>query len=705
MPPFPLLRRLDFDDAHGLKNFLVNTHHGMDFAATRDRTTPKGGLWTFKRCGHELEPDEERRGRLCLLFVHIFGRIDAVYDVGAGLLVRLRCPSDVSCRVQALYLKQIELLRSVILHEAVAAVFHFTMRPHHANEGPEWRSAVVLVRLSDKFRDPGVVVHDDAEMIVGMTRVQGEDRRDLSHAYHIRHFGARALATANYGEDYMPTRQQSLPALAGSLFTFKDLSPSTSEVPPTDEERGYLHIFQCLAFGEVEDDTGGVAIELCCPKNASCAVVELYLEQIQSLQNLIDSDAVGAPGTCKGTFFGSPTSNAIVRREENVFWVYVRPFCRGYGALMKSKCPTGKTIDILTTFERVDTTVADTNAIEMTYRVISGGSVADVDGDVPRRSVPYTCDRLTVPRQFPCDHGDSAPSQASLFDSDGWVARPVRLDTAFPGPLVATDTVFKLNDKLSVDRAGHCGRRAPHAAGDGIRGARGSRSVGRLMCHSTPVSPFLLLPRHARSYEFLWRSSSGERACTVDGGSLYLLKRIPEVLEYGTREYKGTLANYTGQVIGQVDELFSMPGVPEVLLRLRLPADASCAAATGGSTKESFFDFSATYPAITPIPHSFYVAFETSPPLTNALRRHATVVMKVSISRQDKTNRATGETERVTVGHVEHGNTPRRRLPLPSAYRRVYMRRQRVRRFLSTRSYQKRVQPPAVGDHLALIFC
>ncbi|KAJ6517483.1 hypothetical protein C8R47DRAFT_1063163 [Mycena vitilis] len=438
MPPFPLLRRLEFDGAHGLKNFLVNTHHGMDFAATRDRTTPKGGLWTFKRCGHELEPDEERRGRLCLLFVHIFGRIDAVYDVGSGLLVRLRCPSDVSCRVQALYLQQIELLRSVILHEAVAAVLHFTMRPHDANEGPEWHSAVMLVRLSDKFRDSGVVVHDDAEMIVGMTRVQGEDRRDLSHTIsylhfdssdiHVTvtnpsptavfpamaypapfvatytHFGARSLATAIYGEDYMPTRQQSLPALAGSLFTFKDLSLATSEIPPTDEERGYLHIFQCLAFGEVvsvmEDDTGGVAIELCCPENASCAVVELYLEQIQSLQNLIDTDAVGAPGTCKGTFFGSPTSNAIARREENVFWVYIRPSFRGYGALMKSKCPAGNTIDILTTFERVDTTVAGTNAIEMTYRVVSGGSVADVERDVPRRSVPYICDRLAVPCAF-----------------------------------------------------------------------------------------------------------------------------------------------------------------------------------------------------------------------------------------------------------------------------------------------------------------
>ncbi|KAJ6517484.1 hypothetical protein C8R47DRAFT_1063164 [Mycena vitilis] len=222
------------------------------------------------------------------------------------------------------------------------------------------------------------------------------------------------------------------------------------------------------------------------------------------------------------------------------------------------------------------------------------------------------------------------------------------------------------------------------------------------------------------------------RKCTVDGGSLYLLKRIPEVLEYGTREYKGTLANYTGQVVGQIDELFSMPGVPKVLLRVRLPADASCAAATyfsrqesamkyimerdttllGGSTKESFFDFSATYPAITPVPHSFYVAFETSPPLTNALRRHAqaTVIMKVSISRQDKTNRATGETERVTVRvfhRAWHVLTRSKcyRLDmwnmeiLPAA---AFPSRLRTTAYIcdvngSAGRYQKRVQPPAVG--------
>ncbi|KAJ6517481.1 hypothetical protein C8R47DRAFT_1205703 [Mycena vitilis] len=156
------------------------------------------------------------------------------------------------------------------------------------------------------------------------------------------------------------------------------------------------------------------------------------------------------------------------------------------------------------------------------------------------------------------------------------------------------------------------------------------------------------------------------RKCTVDGGSLFLYKKIPETVHDVAREFKGSLGNYVGHIFGEVDRVFTLAGASEYLLRLKLPTNASCDAVrlwleqdavmkqviarddarVGGSVKDSFFDYSITYPVIAPVPNTFFVAIAGSPSFIKSLKKRTAVIIEVFISRCDREEPATGEIER-----------------------------------------------------------
>ncbi|KAJ7633389.1 hypothetical protein DFH06DRAFT_1140105 [Mycena polygramma] len=175
------------------------------------------------------------------------------------------------------------------------------------------------------------------------------------------------------------------------------------------------------------------------------------------------------------------------------------------------------------------------------------------------------------------------------------------------------------------------------------------------------------------------------RKCTVDGGSLFLYKKMPETVHDVAREFKGSLGNYVGHIFGEVDRVFTLAGASEDLLRLKLPTDASCDAvrlwfeqdavmkqviarddarvvraitetpsytfiaantSQGGSVKDSFFDYSTTYPVIAPVPNTFFVAIAGSPSFIKSLKKRTAVVIEVFISRYDREKPVTGQIER-----------------------------------------------------------
>ncbi|KAJ7663743.1 hypothetical protein DFH06DRAFT_1128129 [Mycena polygramma] len=379
--------RLDMDRNQGSKHFLVNTLYGSDFATTRDRTTAKGGLWTFKRCDAE-EPDDETRGQLRVFFAHVFGRVDLVA-------------------------KSLDLLHAAIAGEACNSV-----------------------QLKRNNSEPMFTTHHNVEMVVALTRTQSEvDARpthvrfrdcpparpdslpELLHqehrildfnvpryategALHNETGGSRSLSNARYAVDFLPTRDGSLEDGKTSKFTFKDLSPITGEVPATEETQGYLQEFHCIAFGEVLsvdilDKRQGVVFELGCPEDASCAAVEVYLRQLAALRAFIDLDMINADGTCASSWFTSPTSDAVREASDRRFWIRVKPLYAGYPQVVAQGCAVGTTIDVIVTFQRNDRTNDATGVNELIYSLVARRPITLDREEVPRKGDNYVCDRAS----------------------------------------------------------------------------------------------------------------------------------------------------------------------------------------------------------------------------------------------------------------------------------------------------------------------
>ncbi|KAJ7677868.1 hypothetical protein DFH06DRAFT_1121430 [Mycena polygramma] len=578
----PLLSRLEFDKAHGLRHFLVNTQHGADFAATRDRTTPNGGLWTFKCVRDQLEPDQDTRGMLRVFMVSVFGEIAVIHEAvrlrlsrvpiltslrftqNGGFVVGLRCPRNVSCRVQALYHKQLDLLRETVSAEETTAM-GFTracwFAPTVKGVKLARNDGYFYVQLPSAGYNQAVAVGTNAEMSVVLTRMQDEHQTNPSHIYYMRVAQFRALTRRN-----LPEKEVGLRSPLGMYGV------DFAAVQASYDDANDTHVYKPLAdppdvlYKSIYSHTG---------KKRSIPPYEFSM--------------VGCVTGIK------------VSLDEKIFVYYV--------TLGLPKDPTPVAEDLHRKQEAdlaYIASVDETDAIRPFKAAFGPSSLGDEAAKPTAMVMIYRRDRL----------------------------RRVKVgeDVAINCNLIRTDKVVEDVQHSSLEMLARM------------------QSMG--------IST-LANARYGADFDAV-------RKCSLDGGCLYLLKKMPEVMELGTGEYRGSLGNYTGYVVGEVDRVFTLAGSPETVLRMKLPTDATCAAVNlftkqqgalrdvverdnalwGGSVKESFFDLSATYPAIACVPDSFYAVFETSPQLTQALRRHATVVMKVSMSRHDKVNAATGETER-----------------------------------------------------------
>ncbi|KAJ7136470.1 hypothetical protein C8R43DRAFT_955697 [Mycena crocata] len=144
------------------------------------------------------------------------------------------------------------------------------------------------------------------------------------------------------------------------------------------------------------------------------------------------------------------------------------------------------------------------------------------------------------------------------------------------------------------------------------------------------------------------------RQRTVDDGSLFSFKRVPEVTHGADLEgVKKINVNYAPLVFGTVEGIFTIAG--KALARLICPADASCdlsrlfgqqqaqlikileedAQQMGGYAKTSWADANPEFPATKPASVGFYVQGEPSSLLIGRLDVGEDVVMHVGIRRID----------------------------------------------------------------------
>ncbi|KAJ7019069.1 hypothetical protein C8F04DRAFT_1276712 [Mycena alexandri] len=142
------------------------------------------------------------------------------------------------------------------------------------------------------------------------------------------------------------------------------------------------------------------------------------------------------------------------------------------------------------------------------------------------------------------------------------------------------------------------------------------------------------------------------RQASLDGGSLFAFKRMPErdqTTNYGMKE---SLQNYVGSLFGEVTDVYTLSkGL--CILRIKMPSNASCALRElwdkqlavlrsvldrddpdlGGVVKSSYLDYSAIYPALYPIPGTFFVCMPWSHGMRRRLTANKYVIGRVTFVR------------------------------------------------------------------------
>ncbi|KAJ7036745.1 hypothetical protein C8F04DRAFT_1181091 [Mycena alexandri] len=142
------------------------------------------------------------------------------------------------------------------------------------------------------------------------------------------------------------------------------------------------------------------------------------------------------------------------------------------------------------------------------------------------------------------------------------------------------------------------------------------------------------------------------RQASIDGGSLFAFKAMPERDQgddYGT---KASLRTYVGSVFGEVANIYTVSdGL--CILQFKLPSNATCAltelwdkqwgvlgsilsqdeAFTCGNVGSSFFDYSAVFPSMFPAPGSFYVRAQWSHGMRRRLTSNKFVIARVAFLR------------------------------------------------------------------------
>ncbi|KAJ7819538.1 hypothetical protein B0H13DRAFT_1921714 [Mycena leptocephala] len=419
---FPLLLRLEVDRASKPSLYLVNSKYDVDFVSTRDRTTPAGGLWTFKTIEDD-DPYLLSSVKTCLgpHLTHIFGQVDSVKQTNTGFVVRLSCPEEVSCRTRQMYAIQVARLQEILEGEQASAggeivsswfftsaqgepcppmenCFYVRVSSYVAESmfTPGTRIELVIPGTYVTFlyfaKDAWIVRHPSVNTnAIPLFMCHDDQSHDpctlfpstMSNTY-LSDYALRGQATlgyARYGRDFLPTRERSLGG--GSLYTGKAVhtDPEMSEVHATEYTRGRLRKFLCLAFGEVAsvlrlDKDAGIVVKLVCPRGASCVALSMFGRQLDTLEDIVVQDANNSDVNCISSWFNPPDSDQETDSTRDHFWTFA----------------VGKIIDAMVSLQRIDTVDKSDNTVRLRYSLLASHTTTLVETAIPVKGRNYICD-------------------------------------------------------------------------------------------------------------------------------------------------------------------------------------------------------------------------------------------------------------------------------------------------------------------------
>ncbi|KAJ7017932.1 hypothetical protein C8F04DRAFT_1278525 [Mycena alexandri] len=221
---------------------------------------------------------------------------------------------------------------------------------------------------------------------------------------------ARSLAFVKFPDNLVATRDRG--SGGGSSFSFKDVTTSAA-IPsvepgiiwPTQTKRGSEKRFQCNVFGEVRsakavEAKGCVSAELGCPTNATCAVVELWEDQLRALNDITEGDVADAGGVCTGSWFTYQPNGDEEYRVKDTFWVnFAANTTHHYAEVghmytdLVGMLKPGRMVDTLVWFQRLDIMFPEDDLVKLNYYLTARRVMSLDKGSIAKRGADYVCDK------------------------------------------------------------------------------------------------------------------------------------------------------------------------------------------------------------------------------------------------------------------------------------------------------------------------
>ncbi|KAJ7669920.1 hypothetical protein DFH06DRAFT_1125329 [Mycena polygramma] len=185
------------------------------------------------------------------------------------------------------------------------------------------------------------------------------------------------LACAEYGEDFMATRHQTLGDR--SLFTFKDVKGGEY----TRIRSGLIvwmeytpYIIGKMLEVKAEENACELRVCLGSPHNFACDIQALYAAQMEVLTNIVEADNEGAETV--DSWIPSP----------NIFWVTMHADDERELAALLSHLEGAELVQVMVALQRLDSA----DGTHKTYQIEAKQITTLLDGlNVPRIDTNYAC--------------------------------------------------------------------------------------------------------------------------------------------------------------------------------------------------------------------------------------------------------------------------------------------------------------------------
>ncbi|KAJ7018246.1 hypothetical protein C8F04DRAFT_1199183 [Mycena alexandri] len=419
-----LCQRLATDALKRSKSFLANAVHGADIAATRDGSLKGASFWSFKRC-EDFAVNRECPWRFSVrpYTGAIFGRAELVEHHGAPMETDWFSPTFAGVSYPAIegcfYVSIVAWVGAGITlgsgdYLELDVSFRFS-KSDTSQWGTKTLHRTTPITVADVYRlsphdldvkSPDYVCDRDPKLGCPMCQYTPSP---LIYSYRYFQYvegETRSLAFIRYPDDLVATRDRA--SARGSRFSFKDLTASSvasicGARYSLADRNAFNVIFsaKCVSMLPMKDKNS-VAVQLGCPEDASCAVVDIWKGQLRALREIIERDTADAlkwqpnfrMAYVRVRGFASLPYVDEEYRTKDTFWVnFVAKITNHYSEVghmyddLLVMLREGRIVDTVVWFQRFDIARNNRDAMGLHYYLVARRVRSLADSEFPRKGV------------------------------------------------------------------------------------------------------------------------------------------------------------------------------------------------------------------------------------------------------------------------------------------------------------------------------